>query len=503
MTFITKINTPSSNLISFSENSILSELVITGSTIIRDSLFVSNVPTSSICATGESINLNCATVSCSSGLTITGSINDYTVDDFFIIRPSSLSTSRRVGIGTLTPSAQLHVSGTSDFHGNFNVDNMFYFNSSNGRIGINTTSPSYNLHVNGNFSCGTGSPYGATFKTVDSTGFLGINTDSPSAKLHIFGSTVPNKIIDTDALIVTEKTSRGVFQIITAGASSYGGIMFSAATLLSGAPSNNKHWSVFASWGGAPGGYAYDTGSIFTRAPAVGDLCFAYYAGSNTAPFLASIAGDIISPYTYGVFGYLKFDEVVNEINFTGQHRNNPSDNNLQFYADKIGLIVVSEGTYSPTIDINDSENTTISINESLPKVGLSNIRNDKKVFGVISEKEEEQIQTREIITAARWGTLVPKKQGDHRLIINSVGEGGIWVCNINGNLENGDYITTCEIPGFGMKQDTDDLCNYTVAKITCDCSFDLSSQIYKCEEIEFNGSTYRKAFVGCTYHCG
>ena len=27
------------------------------------------------------------------------------------------------------------------------------------------------------------------------------------------------------------------------------------------------------------------------------------------------------------------------------------------------------------------------------------------------------------------------------RLIVNSVGEGGIWVCNSNGNIENGDYI--------------------------------------------------------------
>ena len=53
------------------------------------------------------------------------------------------------------------------------------------------------------------------------------------------------------------------------------------------------------------------------------------------------------------------------------------------------------------------------------------------------------------------------------------------------------------------MKQDDDLLHNYTVAKITCDCNFDLESSIYDCEEFEINGSTYRKAFVGCTYHCG
>ena len=53
------------------------------------------------------------------------------------------------------------------------------------------------------------------------------------------------------------------------------------------------------------------------------------------------------------------------------------------------------------------------------------------------------------------------------------------------------------------MKQDDDLLHNYTVAKITCDCDFDLNSQLYTCEEFQWEGQTYRKAFVGCTYHCG
>jgi len=80
---------------------------------------------------------------------------------------------------------------------------------------------------------------------------------------------------------------------------------------------------------------------------------------------------------------------------------------------------------------------------------------------------------------------------------------GAVWIANINGNLENGDYITTCEIPGYGMKQDTEMLCNYTVAKITMDCDFDLEAENYDCIEVEHSGSTYRAAFVGCTYHCG
>ena len=86
----------------------------------------------------------------------------------------------------------------------------------------------------------------------------------------------------------------------------------------------------------------------------------------------------------------------------------------------------------------------------------------------------------------------------DDRLIINSIGEGAIMVCNMNGNLENGDYITTSHIEGLGMKQDDDLLHNYTVAKITQDCNFASGTT-----NVTHNGVTYQTKLVGCTYHCG
>ena len=46
-----------------------------------------------------------------------------------------------------------------------------------------------------------------------------------------------------------------------------------------------------------------------------------------------------------------------------------------------------------------------------------------------------------------------------------------------NGNLESGDYITTCTIPGYGIRQNSGALMNYTVAKITMDCDFNPSIQ--------------------------
>jgi hypothetical protein len=71
----------------------------------------------------------------------------------------------------------------------------------------------------------------------------------------------------------------------------------------------------------------------------------------------------------------------------------------------------------------------------------------------------------------------------------------------MNGNLENGDYITTSAIEGLGMKQDDDLLHNYTVAKVTQDVTFLYGDPDVK--EITYQGQTYKAKLVGCTYHCG
>ena len=75
-------------------------------------------------------------------------------------------------------------------------------------------------------------------------------------------------------------------------------------------------------------------------------------------------------------------------------------------------------------------------------------------------------------------------------------------VSNYNGNLENGDYITTSPLEGLGMKQDDDLLHNYTVAKITQTCNFNGANHKLG-PDVVHEGVTYKTAFVGCTYHCG
>ena len=190
---------------------------------------------------------------------------------------------------------------------------------------------------------------------------------------------------------------------------------------------------------------------------------------------------------------YLSHNSNVSAIDFTGQHRSD-CDEQLK-NINNIGLIVSSTGIYK-----NLEGQALPTINEALPIINLSSQPNDKKVYGVISNVEDKNDLNRDYSIGAF--VSVYEKQ-DNRIIINALGEGAIWITNINGNIENGDFITSSEIPGYGMLQSDDLLHNYTVAKITQDCAFDLASENYTCEEIDHNGITYKRAFVGCTYHCG
>jgi hypothetical protein len=56
--------------------------------------------------------------------------------------------------------------------------------------------------------------------------------------------------------------------------------------------------------------------------------------------------------------------------------------------------------------------------------------------------------------------------------------------CNSNGNIENGDYITSSGYLGYGEKQDDNLLHNYTVAIATINCDFELNSIYYNCIQL-------------------
>lgn len=182
-------------------------------------------------------------------------------------------------------------------------------------------------------------------------------------------------------------------------------------------------------------------------------------------------------------------DFALEVLNFTGKHRCKSRRNNINFEKD-IGKIVVSCGKYH---NLNDTH--TIIIDEAVPTIELSRQRYDTRVVGVIGGVDT--------FGMFRLGNMkFFKNYVGERVIVQSSGEGGIWICNANGNIRNGDLITTSHIPGYGMRQHHQYQANYTVAKITCNCNFYLKSKKYKCETFIFKGKQYRKAFVGCVYNC-
>jgi len=177
---------------------------------------------------------------------------------------------------------------------------------------------------------------------------------------------------------------------------------------------------------------------------------------------------------------------------FTGFHRCYTSDilyneDESDIFKNKYaGRLVVATGKIKT--DISDENNEwkslydkeAITYEDAVPIVELSRRKKDKRIFGVL-------------------GLPNRATNNKNRLIVNSVGEGAICVANSNGNIENGDYLQSSDLLGYGERQDDDILHNYTVAKATMDCDFQLNSPYY--QSYEENGVIY--ALIACSYHSG
>jgi hypothetical protein len=186
---------------------------------------------------------------------------------------------------------------------------------------------------------------------------------------------------------------------------------------------------------------------------------------------------------------------------FTGYHRcyvedELCNDENLDIFKNQyMGRIVISTGKIKTDISIKKNKEPTtdeyewcslcdkeaITIEDAVSIIQLSRVRKDKRVYGVLGDPNR--------------GT-----NNKNRLIVNSVGEGAICISNTNGNIENGHYIQSSDVLGYGERQDDDILRNYSVAKAVMDCTFELDSPYYQCYELE---GGVRVAFIACTYHCG
>ena len=166
---------------------------------------------------------------------------------------------------------------------------------------------------------------------------------------------------------------------------------------------------------------------------------------------------------------------------FTGGHEVRLSDNFPQDV--KPGMIVSVTGQARVRKDAKGK----VSLSSTLPTIKLSSVAMDKAVFGALVADAP--------LPEDHWHT---PSQGERFGIVNALGEGRVWVSNLNGNIEAGDYITTSNIPGYGQRQDDDLLRSYTLGKAIEDVDWDMVS-----ETIEFNGKLYKIYLMAVVYTSG
>jgi len=128
-----------------------------------------------------------------------------------------------------------------------------------------------------------------------------------------------------------------------------------------------------------------------------------------------------------------------------------------------------------------------VNFSSTLPTVQLSNTPSDKKVFGVLISESP--------LPEGHW---YQSGEGERFGIVNALGDGRVWVTNLNGDIQAGDYITTSAIAGYGQKQDDDLLHSYTLGKATEAVDWSKAT-----ETIEFNGQTYKAYPIAVVYTSG
>lgn len=166
---------------------------------------------------------------------------------------------------------------------------------------------------------------------------------------------------------------------------------------------------------------------------------------------------------------------IVYAQSFTGTHATIiDKDTKLE-----VGMVVGSSGT------MWHGE----GVSTALPKVKILDTPMNKTAFGVISNLEGG---------FEGYVSASPPKETEQHIEVNSIGEGRILVTDFGGNIENGDYITSSAIRGFGVKQEDDLLHNYTIAKCTESINWEAVT-----DKVEHEGVFYKRYLVSCTYHCG
>jgi len=166
---------------------------------------------------------------------------------------------------------------------------------------------------------------------------------------------------------------------------------------------------------------------------------------------------------------------------FTGAHEAKLANNFPQ--AVKAGMIVSVTGQSQ----VRRDQDGAITISSTLPTVNLSEEPNDKGVLGAFGAE----------VTLPEDHWYQPK-EAQRFAMVNGLGEGRVWVSDISGAIQTGDYITTSSIPGYGQRQDDDLLHSYTLGKVIEQVDWDSVE-----ETVEFDGQTHKIYLIAVVYTSG
>jgi hypothetical protein len=128
-----------------------------------------------------------------------------------------------------------------------------------------------------------------------------------------------------------------------------------------------------------------------------------------------------------------------------------------------------------------------VDLSSTLPTVKLADSAEDNAVLGVLLAEVT--------LPEDHWYTPAA---GERFASVNALGEGRVWVTNINGDIQVGDYITTSAISGYGQTQNDHFLRGCTLAKAMETVDWDSVT-----ETVTFNGQEYRVYLLAVVYTSG
>jgi hypothetical protein len=182
-----------------------------------------------------------------------------------------------------------------------------------------------------------------------------------------------------------------------------------------------------------------------------------------------------------GLYDFYADGSGVNYGPFTGGHEVRISEKVETRF--EPGMIVTVTGRAETRIQ----DDGRVNLSSTLPTVALASRPNDPRVFGVVVAEQP--------LHEGHW---YPATAGERFATVNALGEGRVWVTDVNGPVRAGDLITTSRVPGYGQRQHDDLFHSYTLGKVIEDVDWSDAATI-----VGPDGKLVRAALVAVVYTSG